>query len=303
MLARLVVVLLAILIAGGLVGGVNAESKPFTIRHFGLSTLRDFGYGDEVRQGTKADYSRPLIVFGLPAGVSQGPHNWYVVRLHVRLTVTSDSGPGKILVSATTDDAACALMEFNVKRANGHPTIKWSSAGIVDGVTEGSSQSGVVELRYANYLANAGVRRGENTLDFQVGPQTGSARVSEFRVFAEDSGIEYTPLSPASVNLDARLASRTPIRVGQRLKVAFTLRNLGERTARKIKISPTYDSRTLSLVRGTSMSVAELRSGRSVTGSVLFAARHPGTTRVFLGGSTSSNHPGDDVTLKILPRK
>ena len=145
-------------------------------------------------------------------------------------------------------DAACALVEFKVKRTTGHPTIKWAGSGIVDGVTRGLSKNGVAELRYANYLQNSGIRPGRNTFDFQVG-QEGSARVSELRIFSEDSGIEYTPLSPANVKLDARLASKTSVRVGQRFTVRFTLRNDGERTARKIHVSADYGPRELSLVR------------------------------------------------------
>jgi CARDB len=101
----------------------------------------------------------------------------------------------------------------------------------------------------------------------------------------------------------ARLASMAPVHVGQRFTVRFTLRNDGERTARRIHVSADYSPRELSLVRAASTKVSQLRAGRSATGSFLFTARHRGNVSIFFGASTTSNHPGDDITLTIRPKK
>jgi len=279
--------------------GASGAKKPVTIGHFGLWTLHELGYADEVRHGTTADYRRPRIFFRLPAGASQGPRNWYLVRLHVRVVLASDSGPGKVDVSATTDSAACALIELRVRRSAGHPTVAWTSVGIVDGSRSGTSPSGTVELRYANYLQAGGVRPGQNELDFQIG-QHGSARVAEVRVF-DDSGIEFTPLSPANVRLTAERASSAPVHVGERFAVRVAVRNRGERAARAIRVSATYPTKLLSLATREPIRVALLRHGASATRQLVFVARRTGTAPIFLSAETSSNHPGDLVTVKIRP--
>lgn len=288
----------AVLGAASLAG--TGESKaPVTIRDFGLWTLRELGYTDEVRHATNADYDRPRIFFGLPAEASQGPRNWYLVRLHVRLVLAPNSGPGKILLSATTNGAACALIEFRAAPKAGRPTIRWTSVGIVDGARSGSSSSRTVELRYANYLQKSGVRPGTNELDFQVA-RYGSVRIDEVRIF-DDSGIEFTPLSPANVRLAATRTSTRPVHIGESFVVHFSLRNRGDRAARGIRVSASYPAKLLLLKTRQPIRIPTLRHGASATGRLVFVARRAGKTPIFVTASTSSNHPGDAITVKIRP--
>jgi hypothetical protein len=276
--------------------GTGESGAPITIRHLGLSTLRELGYGDEVRHATRADYQRPRIFFALPASAAQGPHLWYLVRLHLRLVLAPDSGAGKIDVSATTNGAACALIEFRVA---GPSKVAWTSVGIVDGARSGASSSGTVELRYANYLQNSGVRPGQNELDFQIG-QHGAARVAEVRFF-DDSGIELSRLGPANVRLTARRASSGPVRVGRRFAVDFALRNPGGRAASGIRVSADYPAKLLSLATRQPVRVGLLRGGASATGQLVFVAKRAGKAPIFVSAQTSSNHPGDLVTVTIRP--
>ena len=294
----------ALAIAGvaGLTGfaGTGESSKPVTIGHVGMWTLHTLGYSDEVRHGTTADYGRPKIFFGLPAGAKQGPKDWYLVRLHMRVVIAPDSGPGKIDISATTDSAACGLIAFRVGRSTGGPTVTWTSVGIVDGVRSGTSVSGTIELRYANYLQIGGVRPGSNDLDFQIS-QHGSARVAEVR-FLDDSGIEFSPLGPANVRLTAERASSAPVHVGQRFAVRVALRNRGERAARNIRVSVTYPTKLLSLVTPTPIGVvARLRHEALAMRQLVFVARRAGRAPIFVSAETSSNHPGDLATVMIRP--
>lgn len=270
----------------------RSATAPVTISGFGLWTLKKLGYPDEVRHGTASDLKRPMIYFALPAHASQGPQNWYVLRLHLRLTLAPDSGPGTVDVSATTDQATCALISF---RAGDARRIDWTGVGIVDGVTRGSSRSGVVELRYANYLQRSGVKSGRNDLDFQLA-QHGKVHVAELRIF-DDSGIEYTPLSPANVRLVARAVPS--VRVGQTIVVRFTLRNVGERVARSIRVAASYPRTRLTLVASHGIRVPSLRASHSVTGSFVFHGRTAGKAPVFVAAQTSSNHPGDSVTVVV----
>lgn len=298
------ILFVAIAFACTFAGGSIAADRYVTINRFGLWTLRDLGYGDEVRFGTKRDLARPLIQFRLPQNASQGPLNWYIVRLHLRLTLKEDSGPGTLAFGAETNQMGCAAIDFTLKRTGNHPTIQWRSIGIVDGNKNGSSKHRIVELRYANYLQEQGVRPGLNSLDFSVGPRTGTVRIAEVRVFAEDSGIEYTRLGPANVVLNANIPTTgSPIRVGQRVTVDFAMRNTGERTARQINVSADYDDRVLSLLSSSSMKIAQLRPGGRAFGSFTFTAKRAGETPIFVTATTSSNLPGDDVTVKVLGKE
>lgn len=270
----------------------RGAAGPVTIRGFGLWTLKRLGYPDEVRHGTASDLKRPMIYFALPPRAAQGPQNWYVLRLHLRLTLAPDSGAGTVDVSATTDQATCALISFRVGAAR---RIDWTGVGIVDGVTRGSSRNATVELRYANYLQRSGVKSGRNDLDFQLA-QHGKAHVAELRVF-DDSGIEYTPLSPANVRLVARAAPA--VHVGQTVVVRFALRNVGERAARDIRVAASYPRTRLALVAAHGTRVSSLRQSRSAAGSFVFRARTAGKAPVFIAAQTSSNHPGDSVDVVV----
>lgn len=281
----------AVALAFAAAQGLSA-SQPVTIRGFGLWTLQKLGYPDEVRHGTASDLKRPMIYFALPPRASQGPQNWYVLRLHLRLTLAPDSGPGTIDVSATTDQATCALISFRVGVAR---RVDWTGVGIVDGVTRGSSRTGTAELRYANYLQRSGVKAGRNDLDFQLA-QHGKVHVAELRIF-DDSGIEYTPLAPANVRLDAHVAPT--VRVGRTIVVRFVLRNVGERAARNIRVAASYPRARLTLVATHGARVSALRQNRSTSGSFVFRARKTGKAPVFVAAQTSSNRPGDSVAVVV----
>ncbi|MGZ4385695.1 MAG: hypothetical protein ACXVZO_02095 [Gaiellaceae bacterium] len=294
--------LLAAIAAGGDVATGAARPDLVTIDHYGFWTMRKLGYPDEVRHHAQADLARKPIYYALPAGASQGPKDWYIVRLHVRVTVDPDSGPGMIEVGASTDMVGCADLVFIVKRVNGQATISWATSGIVDGFTRGRSDSNVADVRYSNYVTMPGTKPGVNTLDFQVGPVSDAVKLEEVRFVASDSGIEFSPIGPADVELHAHLASKPPFRVGDKIRIAFTLRNSGERTATRITVSPVYEPKLLKLVSASRSRFAKLRSGQVVTGSFVFLAQRVGFPRVFLGGDSSSNAPGDDVSFAIQPK-
>jgi hypothetical protein len=278
----------------------GAPPKPVVVDDFGLWTLHRLGYPDEVRHGTRSDLARPVIHFGLPRGAAQGPQNWYLVRLNLRLTLAPDSEPGVVYVTATTDSATCGLVELKVSGKPGAHRIAWTSVGIVDGVRQGTVAGDVVSLHYANYLQRSGVQPGSNDLDFQLAQREG-VRVAELRIYAGSSGIEYTPLGPANVRLTAGVP-RTRYRVGQRFDVAFALRNVGERTAKRVSVHAQFPTSRLRLVASTGTRVASLTDQRVAHGHLTFIARSAGVASILLTANTSSNHPGDGVTVHVLAR-
>jgi hypothetical protein len=281
-----------------LLTGAFGGARPVEINGYGLWTLHRLGYPDEVRHDTKADLRRPRILYRLPPTASQGPRDWYLIRLHLRVVLNRTTGPGTLYVTSTTDAATCGLVELRVDRISGR-RIDWTSSGIVNGIQHGHSRGRILELRYANYLQRAGVKGGINDLDFQL-TRRGSLRVSEVRIL-DDSGIEFSRLGPAEVHLNAHLlSSRSVINVGHRFVVQFILSNEGERTSHRIHVGAAYSSSRVRLLRARGVEVASLRRDEASHGSFTFLARKPGRTTIFLSGDTSSNHPGDAVSVVIV---
>lgn len=224
-----------------------------------------------------------------------------MLRLRLRLVLARDSGAGVVDITATTDSATCGLIELKVSGTPGHRRIAWTSVGIVDGTHQGTVAGSTVALRYANYLQRSGVRPGRNDLDFQLA-QHGRAHVAELRIYAGSSGIEYTSLGPANVRLTAGVP-RTRYRVGQRFDLTFALRNVGERAAQRIRVHAQYPSGRLKLIGSTGTRVASLADQRTTYGRFTFVARTTGTAPILLVADTSSNHPGDTVTVHVLARR
>ena len=276
-----------------------APARPVTIDAPGVWTLERLGYDDGVVRGLRTHAERTSVLYRLPPHASQGPQSWYLIRLHFRLEFAPRTPAGIAYVSASTNGRAAAQIKFTVDRAPGRRQIRWSAVGIVHGSERGVTRKRAVELRYANYLQFGGVAPGENVLTFQL-ERLGPVQVERFRVF-DDSGIELSPLSPASIELRPVLVPRA-VRVGDEIEVGFRLRNNGERLATRLAVGVAADPRFLTLRGAPFRRLRPLAAGASAEGSFRFVARRAGRTFVDFGARGSSNRPGARVAVRVEPR-
>ncbi len=124
------------------------------------------------------------------------------------------------------DPRTSAQIIFKVSRRGGKLWISSDSLGLVAGhrIREASSRSWT--LTFDSYIPYAGVKPGLNELEFGL-EQTKGVRIKSLRFFV-DSGIRYSPYSPARITLRARALPRR-VRLGHPVRVVATMRNTGDR--------------------------------------------------------------------------
>jgi hypothetical protein len=124
------------------------------------------------------------------------------------------------------DPRTFAQIIFKVSRRGGKLWISSDSLGLVAGhrIREASSRSWT--LTFDSYIPYAGVKPGLNELEFGL-EQTKGVRIKSLRFFV-DSGIRYSPYSPARITLRARALPRR-VRLGHPVRVVATMRNTGDR--------------------------------------------------------------------------
>jgi hypothetical protein len=189
-------------------------------------TLRSLGHRDQFFGATSRQFSYRDVEFTLPRGAHQGPNSWYLIRLHFRISISPDSGPGRIYIVASTNDRPAAMIRFDTTASRAGVRVRSSELGLVNGARSATGLPLVVESRFENFLEYKGVRAGKNTLTFKV-EQYDGARIRSLRVFG-DSGIEFSRLGPATLRLEPFL-SRRALEVGSTFDVGFRVHNDGER--------------------------------------------------------------------------
>ena len=93
-----------------------------TITSHGFYSLADMGYGDITLGDVQKNYT---INYLLPENATQGPENWYVLRLNFTIEI---SGNGLVYLSADTNRYTCAQIKFEVQ----NKSIMWSWANLTE---------------------------------------------------------------------------------------------------------------------------------------------------------------------------
>jgi hypothetical protein len=189
-------------------------------------TLRSLGYGDQVFGPTHRQFSYRDVALTFPRGAHQGPSSWYLIHLHFRISISPESGSGRIYIVASTNDRPAAMIRFDTTANPAGVRVRSTDLGLVSGARSATGLPLVVESRFENFLEYKGVRPGRNTLTFKV-EQYDGARIRSVRVF-DDSGVEFSRLGPATLRLEP-LLSRRAIEVGSTFDVGFRVHNDGDR--------------------------------------------------------------------------
>lgn len=184
------------------------QPKPILTEGVGFYTLEDMGYEDIILHSWEprilrllpgsapARSARPRAEYLLPDDAAQGPRMWYVLHFHFEIEFADGVDDGRAIVYAHPNSYSTVAMSSFRPRIDGDDLVIESS-----GVTRAEQSGNKVEAWFTNYLPNAGVRPGLNTLSFAVRDQDGAV-VQTLRVFS-DSAIELTELSPAQAQATA----------------------------------------------------------------------------------------------------
>ncbi len=213
------------------------------IDSYGNWTLDKLGYSHVVFTGK--NYTESYTVkYVLPQNASQGTENWYLIKLNFIIEFSGNSTDGYAYVSASTNNWSSALIKFEVKRNhNNSLLINWSEIDLL-GVSKYSSSSPKINISFANYIPYKGISPGINTLTFKLEQQ--GAKIKKLEILPT-SGIEFTSRSPPNLTLNVKIPEDS-IREGDSFIINFTLKNVGNYEAKKVKVHPIYPAGAFELV-------------------------------------------------------
>jgi hypothetical protein len=274
--------------------------RPVTIKAFGLWTLKRLGYhGVDFSVEPRAQRKTVTFRFRLPRGARQGPRNWYLTHLHFRIAFSRHSGSGRAYVEALTDGRGSAQIRFDVVRVGSHPVITSDSLGLVAGHVVKTSGALIRTMTFDNYNERGGVTPGINTLTLEL-EQYGDVRVDSLR-FLQDTGIRYSPYSPARISLGVRVDHQRVI-VKQLVKLNITVRNSGESTVKGGIVALDFSDNELQADRSTAQSLPTLRGGSSVEETFYLRPLEPGLHQAYVEARAGLSRPVVPLRILAVPR-
>lgn len=280
------VALLAVVILGfvGETSSVPASTSPTTLSSRGFWTWRELGIAQTVFEPRRFPASWTFR-YRLPPGVRQGPARWYVMRLHLIISLARDPESGTAYVSGSTNGRAAIQIELT----NRGRLVRWSTTDLVRGFRAGVVHARRLEITSSNYLQYRGVRGGWNTLALGVERLDG-LRIARVRVLP-DSGIQVTTDSYPRLRL-AVGASSGGIEVGDTIRLPIRLHNVGDLPARRVRLWADSQSGGLEFKRAMHR-LSLLHGGAQVEKTFEFVAALPGRHRVSVDAAAdNANRPG-----------
>lgn len=263
----------------------------------GVFTLARLGHGDQVLIPGTSRIASSTLTYSLPEGARQGKPFWYRIRLHYRLTVAKDSGPGTITIWASTNDEAVAAVDFRTRRSAGKLEVVSSSVGLVQGSRRDLRSRLVWEGTFSNFIVHGGVRPGVNRLRFDL-QEMGAARAESLTVY-DDTAIVVDARGPASIELVPALEDRD-IRVGEPFAVTYTIRNTGGVALPAggelaIAVPP-----AMRVAGPRSRRLGRVPGGEAATGKFRLVARRAGTHEIKLSASTWGGSPIASLAVRVV---
>jgi hypothetical protein len=235
--------------------------------------------------------------FQLPAGAAQGPHRWYLVRLHYRLWFAGDSGRGLAWVMSDTNDRTAAQIEYTTTRRHGRLAVRRTTVDLTHGQRERPGRGPRDALTFTNYLQYEGVRPGSNTWTIRL-EQAGAARVERLEVLG-DTAILETDRTPFPLTLTASLDGDRP-QAGERFAVTAIVAARPGRTVRDVVVQAQSQDGGPTLIGPAEHRIAHV-SERARTVSFTFLAHEPGTYPIMLAAASSANDPNMSAEVQVLP--
>lgn len=197
--------------------------------------------GDRAPEELKVTENRVgVVAFTFPSGASQGPKEWYVLRLHARVDLGRRAdGPIDLITVSTGRDGektqwAAAQIEIRQILKNGRSITDVSSVGLVDGMQHFRTSHRVVEIDFANYLQLRGVKPGTSKLTFDI---EGIEKPSRIRMAVlPDTEILKTTTPPPLLRLKVQPLAGKRLTVGDDYAIAWRLANESALAARDVRV-------------------------------------------------------------------
>lgn len=277
-------------LAAGALGGPAGTAQAYTeISQYGHFSFSSLGFPTTSISGSRLLHPSRAAIFRLPPGARERPQHWYVLHLHLRVTIPPDSPQGTAYVVATSGRFASAEIRFEVRAGK---TVRWSALGYIDGVQSGVAHNGLVDLHFRNVMPYHSIAPGRNVLGLAV--QELGARVARVVVLG-DSAIEYTPIGPAEIVV--RATSPPKAVVGRPLPIDVVVSNRGGRPAANVQVSTGFSGSRLQLRGQASRTISTLGAGQSRHLRIVYVPRELGHSRIFFLGSSTANRPGTQIDI------
>lgn len=238
--------------------------------------------------------------FLLAAGAKQEGPSWYLLHLDYRIVIAQGSGSGSVYLSVSTNGATSAQIRFDIKRRPGrHLLITSDSLGLVAGHVVARSDRRLWRGHFDNYMQDAGVRGGWNSLTIRV-EQYGAARISRATVL-NTSGIRVEHGSPARLGVQAHVVPSTLTLEGP-ARVDVIVKNVGATTTRpgtvRLLSSPGLETRGLKLRR-----VPALHGGEQIHRVFHVRATSLGPLSINVLARAGLSYPMSTVVVRVTNRK
>ena len=237
------------------------------------------------------------IAIDLPPGASQGHPDWYLIRFHVALTVSDNSRPGVVYLTASINGRTAGQIRVAIRRTVGCKSLlRWSTVDAVDGVRRGGSCGRTLQVIQTNFLQYGSVHGGRNNVRFGL-ETLGRARLGRSRVLS-DSRLIVSSRGPS------RLAFRsarqdTRVEPDETFELPYELRVIGSRPVQQVVVSAESTSRQLHAVGPLTDQAGLVRGGRR--GSFRMRASAPGTFQVRINATGPVNSPTAIVVVRVSP--
>ena len=168
------------------------------------------------------------------------------MHLHFGVEVAPDTGSGVVDVSASSDSRSSDLVELRIGRVANVIHLSWNKVGLIHGTATRSVVGRRVKLEDQNIMVLAGVRPGENYLQYQV-EAFGQARLRRIVVYP-DSGISKSSQGPGTLRLHVSAKPGPRLRVGQILHVTMNVTDPQARPVRAVTAGLSYDRKAFRLL-------------------------------------------------------
>jgi hypothetical protein len=235
--------------------------------------------------------------FELPPGTVplESTDGWFLLDLNYVVTFGADSGPGFAWISAATNDATAAQLEYELRRS-GELSIRESRVTLIDGQDSRELDGLSTGVEYTNYARDQGVRDGDNTFTLRA-EHTEGVHIERV-VFREDTGVSTTVVPPYPLAIDASLPIQA-IRAGEEFAVTVTLENrsgvdLGDVV---VDVAPA-DGVALPL-DGTGHHVGRVEGIEDLV--IRFEALRSGPGQITVRATSQRNTPSALLDLFVLP--